>query len=113
MPCLAQYPGGELIHQGLADLAEKKITIPSCLIGIAWPKMSRFGLVSPDVLPPFHQPELELYRLLCQESGDAYSRYNSLIRLLVSFQNSMECTRRTTKIPKVSGLGSNNLKPQT
>jgi hypothetical protein len=34
--------------------------------------------------------ELELYRMLCQAGGDAYSRYNALLRRLVSFEQALD-----------------------
>lgn len=37
--------------------------------------------------------ELQLYRLLKLEGGDAYSRYNALVRELVSFENALERRR--------------------
>ena len=43
----------------------------------------------------FPEPERQLYRLLRQEGGDAYSRYIALIRELVSFEEALD--RRQTK----------------
>jgi hypothetical protein len=40
-------------------------------------------------LPPVAEPERELYRRLRAERGDAYARYNSLIRELTSFQSAL------------------------
>jgi hypothetical protein len=40
----------------------------------------------------FPEPERQLYRLLRQEGADAYSRYNSLLRELVSFENALDTT---------------------
>ena len=55
----------------------------SCLIAIAFGKFRNAGLVSGEA--PFDQAELVLYDLLRKEGGNAYGRYNSLIRELVSF----------------------------
>jgi len=33
---------------------------------------------------------LQLYRLLRQQGGDAYSRYNALLRELVSFESALD-----------------------
>jgi hypothetical protein len=38
--------------------------------------------------------ELELYRMLRQTGGDAYSRYNALLRQLVSFERALDRRRR-------------------
>jgi hypothetical protein len=46
--------------------------------------------------------ELQLYRLLRREGGDAYSRYNALIRELVSFESALDqrIQREKLKGPK-------------
>jgi hypothetical protein len=41
------------------------------------------------------EAELELYDLLMREGGDAYSRYNALLRELVSFENALNRRSRT------------------
>ena len=46
-------------------------------------KFRNAGLVSGEA--PFDQAELVLYNVLRKEGGNAYGRYNSLIRELVSF----------------------------
>jgi len=50
----------------------------------------------------FPEPERQLYRLLRQEGGDAYSRYNALIRELVSFEQALD--RRQNK--NLAGTGA-------
>jgi hypothetical protein len=40
------------------------------------------------------EPELQLYRLLRREEGDAYSRYNALVRELVSFEAALDRRNR-------------------
>lgn len=88
-------PGETLVRQGLADFQAGLCTIPACLVCIARPRLSRAGLM-PESLPvQFSESELQLYGLLKTEGGDAYSRYNSLLRELVSFENALD--RRTRK----------------
>ena len=41
-------------------------------------------------MPELADAELQLYRLLREEDGDAYSRYNALVRELVSFRQALE-----------------------
>jgi hypothetical protein len=54
----------------------------------------------PHTIPPeVSEPELQLYDLLKREGGDAYSRYNALVRELVSFENALD--RRNQKIAPV------------
>ena len=88
---IAGLPGEDLVRRGLADFQAGLCTVPSCLVAVAWTRLSRAGLVfarpsgsSPD------EPELQLYHLLRQERGDAYSRYNALLRELASFEQSLD-----------------------
>jgi len=91
---VAQFPGAELILPGLQDLADGRVTITACLVSIARPAIEKSGL--PKDFPPLHYvslPEHTLYRLLCAEGGDAYGRYNSLLRRLVSFERALRRAR--------------------
>ena len=94
---IRDLPGEKLVRQGLADLQADLCTIPACLVRIARPRLSRAGLMPRGVPGPFSEDELELYRLLKLEPGDAYSRYNALIRELVSFENALDHRLRKTK----------------
>lgn len=80
---IASFPGGERMLRGLEDWRGGLITVDSCLVAIAFGKFRGAGLVSGEA--PFLQAELVLYDLLRKEGGNAYGRYNSLIRELVSF----------------------------
>lgn len=82
---LADFPGGALVEQGLSDLERGLRTIPACLVEIARSRFVRAGLLPASTTPEPIEAELELYRLLRVEGGDAYSRYNALVRELVSF----------------------------
>jgi hypothetical protein len=87
-------PGEALLREGLADFQSGRATIPACLVGIARSRLGRAGLI-PKVVPnPFPEPELQLYRLLRQQEGDAYSRYNALVRELVSFEQALDRRQR-------------------
>ncbi|MBI4625128.1 MAG: hypothetical protein HY736_18155 [Verrucomicrobia bacterium] len=39
------------------------------------------------------EPEAVLYRLLRKESGDAFSRYNAILRRLVRFEHALDRAR--------------------
>ncbi len=67
---LSGLPGEKLARQGLADF--------------------RAGLMPVRAPDESFEAELELYRLLKREPGDAYSRYNALIRELTSFENALD-----------------------
>jgi hypothetical protein len=93
-------PGEDLVRQGLADFQAGLRTIPTCLICIARPRLSRAGLMPPSPASQISEPELQLYDLLLQEGGDAYSRYNALLRELVSFENSLDRRKAKAEILK-------------
>jgi hypothetical protein len=87
---LEGLPGEALVREGLVDYQSGRRTIPACLVGMASPRLRRMGLI-PQPGPGFiAEPELQLYRLLGGEGGDAYSRYNALVRELVSFEQALD-----------------------
>jgi hypothetical protein len=69
--------------EGLQDWRAGRTTISSCIVLIAFGKFRTAGLVEGE--SPIREAELVLYDLLLKEGGNAYGRYNSLIRELVSF----------------------------
>ena len=82
-------PGADLIEAGLADLRAGRETAAALLVSIGAPRLRRLGTAVPE---PFTFPEHRLYALLAREAGDAaHSRYNALIRRLVSFERASEC----------------------
>ncbi len=87
---ISGLPGESLVREGLADLRAGHHTVPACLAAIARRRLSQAGLLGETFLPQSDEPELELYRMLRREGGDAYSRYNSLVRELVSFENALD-----------------------
>jgi hypothetical protein len=89
-----ELPGEALVKAGLADLQANRCTIASCLVEIARSRLSRAGLLLDSVGQAQLEPELRLYRLLRKEGGDAYSRYNALVRELVSFAQALETRKR-------------------
>lgn len=86
---MRQLPGSDLIERGLADLEVGEETVASLLVSIGAPRLSDAGLAVPR--NTFATPELRLYALLAGEDEDsAHSRYNALIRKLVSFERALE-----------------------
>jgi hypothetical protein len=85
-------PGAELIEQGLEDLALGIHTAAALLVLIGAPRLRELGL---DVPPsPIASPEHALYDLLAREDPDsAHSRYNALLRRLVSFERAAAARR--------------------
>jgi hypothetical protein len=87
---LTGLPGEDLVREGLADLEAGRWTIPACLVEIGMPRMRRAGLVRQEPAARREDAELELYRMLREAGGDAYSRYNALLRRLVSFEQALD-----------------------
>ena len=88
-------PANDMVQQGLDDLAERRVSVAACLVKIASPKMRRCGLemlLSDDeALNADH----ELYALLGHKHGnEAHSKYNALLRELVSFERALEARHR-------------------
>jgi len=91
---LKQFPGAELVLPGLREAAAGQLTIGSCLVSIAQPLMQRSGLAASYGVRDFiREPERALYRLLQKEGGNAYGRYNALLRRLISFEQALRKAR--------------------
>ena len=87
---LTAFPGGDLVQEGLADLARGVESVPALLVSIGAPRLRRIGLPVPEAVIP--SPEHRLYERLAENDPDsAHSRYNALVRRLVSFENAAEC----------------------
>lgn len=88
---LSGLPGEELITKGLRDLEQRLETIESLLVSMTAPRLRGLGLA---VAVPFDEPELRLYRRLATQHGAAaHTRYNALVRRIVSFQRAAACAR--------------------
>jgi hypothetical protein len=84
-------PGEELVVKGVADLERGDESVEALLVSIASQRLRRLGF---EISSPVGSPELRLYQLLAEEDGDsAHSRYNALIRRLVSFERAAESLR--------------------
>jgi hypothetical protein len=84
-------PGGDLVEQGMADLRAGTESVEALLVSIGAPRLARLGF---DVADPLDSPERRLYERMAEEDSDsAHSRYNALIRRLVSFERAAECAR--------------------
>ena len=86
-------PAEELIEAGARDLREGRETLAALLVAVGAPRLRRLGVELPTLLP--ENPEHRLYALLAQDESDsAHSRYNALIRKLVSYERAAECVSR-------------------
>jgi hypothetical protein len=87
----AAYPGGNIVSEGLEDLAAGRVTAAAALVSIGAPRLAQLGITVPAPLP---SPEHQLYRLLASADEDtAHARFNALVRRLVSFERALACVR--------------------
>jgi hypothetical protein len=86
----ANLPGHELVSAGLADLAAGRESEASLLVTMAAPRLRAFGLMVPA--GSAEHPSYRLFELISENhaDGDAHSRYNALIRRMVSFAHAAE-----------------------
>ncbi len=93
MAPMDSLPGNDLIVTGVEDLRHQRQTIAALLVAIGAPKLRSLGLEVPESLPS--TPEHRLYDLLSISDPDsAHSKYNALIRRLVSFERAMACVKK-------------------
>jgi hypothetical protein len=85
-------PGADLIREGLRDLEAGVESVNALLVLVGAPRLRELGV---EVVDPFASndfAEHRLYDLLAIDDPDgAHSRYNALIRRLVSFERAAEC----------------------
>ena len=86
---LAGLPGAERILNGLTDLRNNLHTQDACLVRIARPRLAKAGFIERSAFSD-DTAELDLYQLLSHEGARAHSRYNALIRELVSFEHALD-----------------------
>ncbi len=88
-PDISAFPGAALVTAGIEDLSRGEPSLQALLVSIGTPRLERLGLHIPSPVP---SPEHRLYELLCEDDPDgAHSRYNALVRRLVSFERAAEC----------------------
>lgn len=87
---IAGLPGEALVREGLDDYESGRCTIAACLVAMATQRLGQAGLIRDTAACVIPEPERQLYRLLDQPGCDAYSRYNALVRELVSFESALD-----------------------
>jgi hypothetical protein len=90
---LAALPGADLVRKGLQDLGHGIQSTEALLVQIGASKLRSLGVDVPAMTSTV-SPEHCLYARLEEESGAAaHSRYNALLRRLVSFERALACAR--------------------
>ena len=86
----SHLPGGDIVAIGLRDVTASRDSAAADLVLIGAPRLRRLGLDVP--LDRAVGAEHRLYlRLAADDPRTAHSRYNALIRRLVSFERAAEC----------------------
>ena len=81
-------PGGDLVETGLEHLSVGQESVGSLLVSIGAPRLSRAGV---PISGAFPDPARRLYSLLRDvDAARAHSRYNALIRRLVSLERALK-----------------------
>ena len=94
VPFPPNLPGADLVAAGIAALRRRDFNVEALLVAVGAPRLRRAGLDLPPAAAEPQAPELALYAALRSGDGDAYSRYNALIRRLVSFERALEAAKR-------------------
>ena len=80
-------PGEELVAAGVEALARGETSVDALLVAVGAPRLRMLGIPVSDARCLPRHPELALYYTIgLQHPDDAHSRYNALIRRLVSFE---------------------------
>jgi hypothetical protein len=82
------FPGHELVSQGLADLAAGRESEAALLVAMAAPRLRALGFEVPQ--GGGERPSHRLYELLSDTGRGAHSRYNALVARMVSFAHAAE-----------------------
>ena len=88
---LRVLPGDDFVADGIRDLEHGVESEAALLVSIGAPRLSRLGLVIASPLPDTEHRLCA--RLATTERASAHSRYNALIRRLVSYERAAECVR--------------------
>ncbi len=84
-------PGGDLVADGLSDLSNGQCSENALLVLIASPRLRTLGIDVPELHNVAMPYEHRLYeRLEHQYGAGAHSRYNALIRRIVSFAHALD-----------------------
>ena len=94
---LDKLPGADLLRQGLRDTHAGRLSVESCLVEIARPRLELSGLLAPA--PHRLDAEIQLYYLLGEQTPNPHGRFNSLLRELVSLEHALD-HRMAKKSPR-------------
>ena len=84
-------PGADLVESGIEALRGGRLTVEALLVAVGARRLRGAGLHVPPIPAISGSPELALYAAVAvRHPQDAHSRYNGLIRWLVSFERALD-----------------------
>ncbi len=84
-------PGADLVARGIRALRGGEATVEALLVCVGASRLRAAGLDIPTAPQLPHSPEVSLYLAVgAEHPRDAHSRYNALVRRLVSFERALE-----------------------
>jgi hypothetical protein len=88
---LSALPGADLVLAGLRDLEQGRESTAALLVLVGAPRLRALGVAVPAGIHAM-SPEHRLYEgLRAEDPLSAHSRYNALLRRLVSFERALAC----------------------
>jgi hypothetical protein len=91
---LKRLPGAEIVVKGLEDLALGTESPEAAAVQMASTRLRHAGLAVPPTAARDRPAAHRLYELLAADHGAAaHSRYNAVVRRLVSFARALENAR--------------------
>ena len=95
-------PGADLVSAGIEALRRGEPTVEALLVMVGARRMRAAGLDVPPGLPLDGYPEHALYlAVAAAHPQDAHSRYNALVRRLVSFERALESLYSSAKPQRI------------
>lgn len=91
-------PGADLVASGIEALQRGERSVEALLVMVGESRIRAAGLELPECPSLPHSPETALYNAIgAEHPADTHSRYNALIRRLVSFERALERMSRGGK----------------
>jgi hypothetical protein len=85
------FPGGDLIAQGVQDLALQTESVDALLVSIGAPRLRAAGMELPQIVAAAERRLCD--RLAAEDCGTPHGQYNAFVRHLASFEHAVECAR--------------------
>lgn len=102
---LRDLPGADLIASGIEALRRGDLTVEALLVAVGARRLRAAGLEIPAPPDLPDSPELLLYAAVgAAHPRDAHSRYNGLIRRLVSFERALDRFSSPSGLPSRQGI---------